>query len=97
MATIKTYPVGNGEITLSIQDAEELRIMLQTEHLRKVINELIDEHINCFSFRSPAARRHFVDELVRLNDDCVNYDSSYFTEMLTENAFIRAEDHNIKL
>ena len=95
MDTIKTYAIGNGEITLTESDAEELRIILQTEHLCKIINEIIDENIDCFNFRNSSAREHFVDELVRLNDDCVNYDSSYYTEMLEENIFNRAEELKI--
>ena len=95
MDTIKTYAVGNGEITLTKQDAEELRIILQTEYLRKVIDEIVDENIDCFDFSSRSARNRFVDELVRMNDDCVNYDSSYYTEMLEENIFERAEEHKI--
>lgn len=95
MEDIRTYAVGNGEITLTAQDAEELRFILQTDYLAKVIDELIEKDADCFSFRSPASRRHFVDELVRMNDDCVNYDSSYFTEMLSENIFDRAREHKI--
>ena len=95
MEDIRTYAVGNGEITLTAQDAEELRVILQTDHLAKVIDELIEQRIDCFSFRSPASRRHFVDELVRMNDDCVNYDSSYYEEMLVENIFRRAEEYKI--
>ena len=95
MEDIRTYAVGNGEITLTAQDAEELRVILQTDHLAKVIDELIEQRIDCFSFRSPASRRHSVDELVRMNDDCVNYDSSYYEEMLVENIFRRAEEYKI--
>lgn len=95
MNTIRTYAVGNGEITLTEQDAEELRIILQTDHLAKVISELIQNNKDCFSFRSSASLRHFVDELVRMNDDCINYDSSYFKEMLEGNIFDRAKEHNL--
>lgn len=91
----QTYAVGNGEITLTESDAEELRIMLQTEHLRQVIDEIVGNNIDCFDFKTPSARKHFVDELVRMNDDCVNYDSSYYTEMLEENIFNRAEELKI--
>ena len=95
MDTIRTYAVGNGEITLTENDAEELRILLQTDYLRKVIDELVEQRIDCFAFHSPSSRAHFVDELVRMNDDCVNYDSSYYEEMLTENIFNRATQHKI--
>lgn len=96
MNDIKTYAVGNGEITLSAQDAEELRIILQTDYLTKVVSEIIDEHSDCFNFSSSASRRHFIDEIVRMNDDIVNLDSSYYAEMLLENILCRAEHHSIK-
>ena len=92
---IKTYAVGSGEITLTLQDAEELRLILQTEHLYKVVTELIDQRIDCFSFPTPATKRHFIDEMVHLNDDLINYDSSYYEEMLLENIFLRAEAQGI--
>lgn len=95
MDNIKTYAIGNGEITLTSHDAEELRIMLQKDYLASVIDELIEQRIDCFKFSGKSARKHFVDELVNLNDDCVNYDSSYFEEMLEENIFNRAEDYRI--
>ena len=95
MEDIRTYAVGNGEITLSAQDAEELRIILQTEHLRKVIDELIEQRIDCFSFHGPRSRRHFVDEMLRLNSDLIDYDSTYYTEMLIENIFREAEAKGI--
>lgn len=89
MNSIKTYAVGNGEITLTKQDAEELRIILQTEYLEKFIRELIKENHECFKF-TPASLRHFVDEMVRINSDWVDYDSSYHTEIMEENIFDRA-------
>ena len=95
MDSIRTYAVGNGEITLTAQDAEELRIMLQSEHLEKVVTELIDQRADCFSFSSDSSRRHFIDEIVRMNFDLIDYDSSYYTEMLLENIFLRAEAYGI--
>ena len=89
MDSIKTYAVGNGEITLTAQDAEELRIILQTEYLERFIRELIKENRECFKF-TPASLRHFVDEMVRINSDWVDYDSSYHTEIMEENIFDRA-------
>lgn len=90
MNNIKTYAVGNGEITLTAQDAEELRIILQTEYLEKFIRERIKENSTCFKF-TPASLRHFVDDMVRINRDMVDYDSSYYIEMMEENLFDRAE------
>lgn len=95
MDNIRTYAVGNGEITLTDQDAEELRIILQTEHLRQVIDEIVGKNLDCFDFRTPSSRKHFVNDVVRLNDDCINYDSLYYKETLEENIFLRAEALNI--
>lgn len=94
MSDIRTYPVGNGEITLSVQDAEELRVLLQTDYLTKVISELIDDQGDALHFPSRSARRHFIDECVSLNRDLVDYDSSYYAEMLIENIFDRAALYN---
>lgn len=91
----QTYPVGSGEITLSAHDAEELRIMLQTEYLRSVINGLIEENKDDFALNSRSSRRHFVDELVRLNDDLINYDSIYHKETLMENIYSKASEYKI--
>ena len=95
MDTIKTYPIGNGEITLTAQDAEELRVMLQTEYLTKVINDIIDEHIDELKFPGPRSRRRFVDELVHYNSDLINYDSIYYEETMQENMFDTAQDRGL--
>lgn len=95
MDTIRTYPVGNGEITLTAQDAEELRVMLQTEYLAMVFNDIIDEYIDEFKFSSPISRRCFVDELVRINSDLVNYDSTCYEETMRDNLFNTAEDRGL--
>lgn len=92
MEEIKTYAVGNGEITLTEQDAEELRIMLQTEYLKKRINEIIDENINYLKFPGPRSRRRFVEKLVVMNSDLVSYDSLYYEETMQENMFDTATD-----
>lgn len=92
MNDIKTYAIGNGEITLTEEDAEQLRIMLQTDYLAKVINEIVDKNIDDLAFPSKSSRRHFVDNMVRLHDDLVNYDSIYYEETIEENIFRRAEE-----
>ena len=95
MDSIKTYHIGNGEITLTEQDAEDLRILLQTEYLRKYINEQIDTHIEDFDFHGPRSRRLFVDEILRQNDDLISYDSIYHEETMMENIYDRANEHNL--
>lgn len=94
MENIRTYAVGNGEITLSAQDAEELRIMLQTEYLEKFIRERIKENSTCFKFTTTSLR-HFVDDMVRMNSDMIDYDSSYYAEVMDENLFNRAAELNL--
>lgn len=95
MDTIRTYAVGNGEITLTAQDAEELRIILQTEHLTKVINNIIDEHIDELKFPGPRSRRRFVEEVVHSERDLISYDSIYYEENMQENMFNIAEDRGL--
>ena len=95
MDAIKTYAVGNGEITLSDHDAEELRIILQTEHLRKVIESLVKEYADDLNFNSEASRNNFISDLVEFNDDLISYDSIYHAETLTENIFLKAEAYGI--
>lgn len=92
---IKTYPIGSGEITLTAQDAEELRVMLQTEYLERTISELIDENAEHFHFDRRSARRHLTEDLVRMNDDLINYDSSCIEENLAENLFRRADHYKV--
>lgn len=92
---MKTYAIGNGEITLTEQDAEELRIILQTEYLAKFINDIIDKNIDDLKLSGPRSRRHFVDELVRINSDLINYDSIYFEETMQENIFDQATDFGL--
>lgn len=86
MDTIKTYAIGNGEITLTASDAEELRLILQNEHLHKIITEVVTDHGKEFSHLSPSQLRHLYDEMMRINSDYINYDSSYFAETILENA-----------
>ena len=93
MESIRTYAIGNGEITLTDHDAEELRIILQTQHLEKVIRKIITENKSDFYFSSPSKLRHFVEEMIRLNDDLIGYDSLYFEETLEENIYNKASEY----
>lgn len=95
MEAIRTYAVGNGEITLTAQDAEDLRLILQTEYLRRTIEEILEQNKDDFNFSGPRSRRHFVDEMVRLNNDLVNYDSSYYEETMTQNIYNIADLHKL--
>ena len=86
MDTIKTYAVGNGEITLTEQDANELRIILQNEYMASVINEIIDATPECFRFPSAKVRRRFVDTLVHQHEDLRDILGGY-EENMTESIF----------
>ena len=96
MDTIRTYAVGNGEITLTSADAEELRRILQTEFLRGIITEILNEHKEEFSTLSRPQFRHLLDKMLRINSDYINYDSTYFEENIIENALRIAEDFSAK-
>lgn len=91
MENIKTYPIGSGEITLTDFDAEELRIMLQTEYLREIVIEVVTDHKKDFNHLSPSQLKHLLDDMVSTNLDFINYDSSYFAENILENALRMAE------
>lgn len=95
MDTIRTYPVGNGEITLTEHDAEELRVILQTEHYEKAFNELIDQRIDCFKFRSTRERHALVENLLSLYHDDITNVSLAFEETMLENLFLEAERMNL--
>ena len=91
MENIKTYPVGNGEIELTESDADELRILLQFDYLRKITQKIIVEHKNDFNHLTPTQYERLLDEMERINSDFVHYDSSYFAENILENALRIAE------
>ena len=95
MEDIRTYPIGNGEITLTAQDAEELRIILQTEHYEKAFNELIDQRLDCFKFRSARERHALVENLLFLYHDDITNVSLAFEETMLENLFLEAERMNL--
>lgn len=92
---LKYYACGNREIPMYPEDAEQLRIILQTEYLTRIIGEFIDQHIDEFNFPSDKSRDEFINELVRVNDDLISYDSIYFEETLQENIFDRAELYDL--
>ena len=63
--------------------------------LAKVINGIIDEHVDELKFNNPRSRSRLVDELVRINSDLINYDSIYYEETMQENMFDTAKDHGL--
>lgn len=90
MDTIRTYAVGNGEITLTEQDAEELRIILQTEYVARVINELIDAEPDAYCFPSKKSRSRFVDEMTHRFSDLRDVEGCF--EEIVEDALLERAD-----
>ena len=72
MDNIRTYTVGNGEITLTAQDAEELRQLLQFEYIERCINAVIDSDPTFFHFTSEHNRPTFVRKVAERYDDLIN-------------------------
>ena len=95
MDTIRTYPVGNGEITLTAQDAEELRIMLQSDYIEHVINELIDAEPGVYEFMSTKHRSRFVRAMANRCSDLRDIEGCY--EEILEDAMLEwAEELGIR-
>lgn len=78
MEDIRTYAVGNGEITLSAQDAEELRRLLQFEYIEHVVNEAIDSDPSFFHFTSEHNRSAFVHKFADRYEDIVDITGGHF-------------------
>ena len=72
MEDIRTYAVGNGEITLSAQDAEELRRILQFEYIEGCIENIIENNPDYFLFTSEHSRSKFVHKVAERYDDLVD-------------------------
>lgn len=72
MDTIRTYPVGNGEITLTAQDAEELRRILQFEYIEGCIENIIENTPGYFRFTSEHNRSAFVHKVAERYEDLVD-------------------------
>lgn len=86
MDTIRTYTVGSGEITLTAQDAEELRRILQFEYIEHCINEVIDADPKYFVFTSEHNRPAFIRKVADRYDDLVDVEGGHF-ECLDEDVY----------
>ena len=86
MDSIRTYAVGNGEITLTAQDAEELRRILQFEYIEGCIENIIENNPDAFRFTSEHNRSRFVSRVAEMHDDLVDLYGSY-GECLDETVF----------
>lgn len=92
---IKTYAVGNGEITLSDTDAEELRIILQTEHVRNVMASIVRNNISDLNLPGKRCERSLVDWLTDAFGEYITIDPEtdiHVTETAEDMMFGRAED-----
>lgn len=72
MDDIRTYTVGSGEITLTAQDAEELRRILQFEYIEGCIENIIENNPDYFVFNSEHNRSRFVSKVAERYDDLVD-------------------------
>lgn len=86
MEDIRTYSVGNGEITLTAQDADELRKILQFEYIEGCIENIIENNPECFRFTAEHNRSKFVSKVALMHDDMVNMYGCY-GECLDETVF----------
>lgn len=95
MDKIRTYPIGSGEITLTEQDAEELRMILQSEHIEFVVNELIDADPDVYRFRDRKHRNRFVSDIVSNSSDIRDIEGCY-EEILEDMMLERADELGIR-
>ena len=96
MENIKTYAVGNGEITLTKRDADELRHILQSEFVEYVVRIIIEDYEDSFHFTSEKSRSRFIQEIVERQDDLINVFGCY-EEMVQEDIFNYAEEIGVSV
>ena len=94
MDNIKTYAVGNGEITLNNRDADELRYILQHDFVEYVVRNIIDDNEEALRFTSEKNRSRFVNEIVEKYDDLINVFGA-FEEMIYDTIFEHAEETGV--
>ena len=81
-----TYPVGNGEITLTIDEADELRKLLQFDYIEHCITNVIENNPDFFHFTSEHPRHKFARKVAEMYDDMVDMYGVY-GEALDESVF----------
>ena len=86
MEGIKTYAIGNGEITLTEQDAEELRRLLQFEYIESCVKEIISADPDSFHFTSEHNLPQFARRIADMHDDIVDMTGGY-CECLEESVY----------
>ena len=96
MGNVKTYAVGNGEITLSVRDADELRCILQKELLENVVRGIIEDNEEAFHFTSEKSRSRFINEIVDGFDDLTNIYGAY-EEQVSDFIFEHADEIGVSV
>lgn len=91
----KWYKLGNRDIALTPQEAEDLRVLLMEDYIRQFIIDRINRHADELKFKDDDQRNEFIDTLLHMNDDYINFDL-YQKETMDENIFMVAEEWNIE-
>lgn len=94
MDTIKTYAVGDRTITLTADEAENLRIILQKDYVESVVNEIISAAPDDFHFTSEMNRARFTHIIADAHDDYINLYGCY-EEILDEAIYQMAREYGI--
>lgn len=92
---IRTYEVGSGEITLTASDAEELRIMLQRDHVHSVMEAVVHANIDDLKLPGKRCERALADWLTEAFGEYVTIDPEtdiHVIETAEDLMFGRAED-----
>ena len=91
-----TVTIGYRTLLLDEKEANDLRIQLQTWHLRRVIDEIIDNNPECFDFDGEVSYEDFVNAVQFRNEEYIYLnkgDAVY--ETIEEELFRTAEDFDI--
>ena len=90
MDNIKTYQIGNGEITLNKRDADELRYILQKDFLEYIVRNIVEYNEEAFHFSSDKNRSRFINDVTDRFDDLINIFGA-FEETVSDYIFEYAE------
>ena len=92
---IRTYAVGSGEITLTASDAEELRLILQREHVHSVMESVVHNNIDDLKLPGKRCERALADWLTESFGEYITLDPEtdiHVIETAEDLMFGRAED-----
>ena len=94
-SNVKTFAVGSGEITLTASDAEELRIMLQRDHVHSVMEALVHDNLDDLKLPGKRCERALADWLTEAFGEYITIDPEtdiHVIETAEDLMFGRAED-----